>query len=81
MISTRFSGKEYGGIYPCVSIKNDLMMLWVHLVGRKWRAREAKEADIEKAARGLFPTKGEKLRKFGYTYPLKPTAEFQNQAE
>ena len=64
----------------CQVIKG-LMILWVHLMRRKLRAREAKEADIDKAARGLFPIKREKLWNFGYTYPLKPTADFQNQAE
>jgi len=33
--------------------------------GAKMGAREVKEPDIDKAARGLFPKKGRKLRKFG----------------
>ena len=55
------------------------MMLWVHVVRRRWKAREVKEADMAKAARGLFPPKGDKIEEIWVDVSTRPIWHFQNQ--
>jgi hypothetical protein len=40
------------------------MILWGHLVGRKWRTQWVKEEDSDKKARGTFTTNSVKIEVF-----------------
>ena len=51
-------------------------MLWVHVVRRRWKAREVKEADMAKAARGLFPPKGDKIEEIWVDVSTRPIWNF-----
>ena len=51
-------------------VKHDLMMLWVYLVRRRWKALEVEQKAIAKAARGLFPEKEVNIEEIWVGVPL-----------
>ena len=65
MIRCGFLGADLLAFSLVCQVKGDTMILWMHVVMVKMECSGRKEADIDKAARGLYSPKRENLRNFG----------------